>query len=158
MVLVELLLDVLRDVLLHGVLVERLAERTREKKFPQTPTKNQLSTWGQRGDGNQIESRKEEREGGHAARTMRAISKASCRISSFMSALLSWILCAAAAAAAAGGGDPAPTGLRSSEEARSAACAAPPAPRLASSDILGGGWSGAAGHGLSLSRNPTLAF
>jgi len=156
-VLVELLLDVLRDVLLHGVLVERLTERTREKKIPQTPTKNQLSTWGQRGDGNQIESRKEEREGGHAARTMRAISKASCRISSFMSALLSWILCAAAAAAA-GGGDPAPTGLRSSEEARSAACAAPPAPRLASSDILGGGWSGAAGHGLSLSRNPTLAF
>lgn len=70
--------------------------------------------------------------------TMRAISKASCRISSFISALLSWILCATAA------GDPAPTGLRSSEEARSIACAAPAGPRLASSDIRGGGWNGAA--------------
>ena len=118
-VLVELLLDVLRDVLLHGVPIERLTERTREReKNPQTPTKNQLA-WGQRGPAMKTKSRaggKEEREGGHAGRTMRAISKASCRISSFMSALLSWILCAAAAAAA-GGGDPAPTGLRSSEEA-----------------------------------------
>ena len=94
---------------------------------------------------------KEEREGGHAGRTMRAISKASCRISSFMSALLSWILYAAAAAAAAGGGDPAPTGLRSSEEARSAACATPPAPRLASSDILGGGAERSCRARLSLS-------
>lgn len=75
---------------------------------------------------------------------MRAISKASCRISSFMSALLSWILCATAAAA--GGGDPAPTGLRSSEEARSIACAAPAGPRLASLDIRGDGWNGAARH------------
>lgn len=56
-----------------------------------------------------------------------------------MSALLSWILCAVAAeAAAGGGGDPEPTGLRSSEDARTTACAAP---RLASSDILAGGWS-----------------
>ena len=147
MVLVELLLYVLRDVLLHAVLLERLTDREGidrgKKKFPQIP-RNNPSTRAERRKPNRAQEEMAER--GRKSLTMRAISKASCRISSFMSALLRWILCATAAAAAAGGGDPAPTGLRSSEEARITACAAPAGPRLASSDILGGGWSGAAGH------------
>jgi hypothetical protein len=141
-VLVELLLYVLRDVLLHTVLLECLTDREGiDRKVPKWPNPIPNEEPVNKGsDGNQIERRKKaEREQGHKVLTMRAISKASCRISSFMSALLSWILCATAVAVAAGGGDPEPTGLRSSEEARSTTCAAPAGPRLASSDILGGG-------------------
>lgn len=149
MVLVELLLYVLRDVLLHTVLLECLTDREGiDRKVPKWPNPIPNEEPVNKGsDGNQIERRKKaEREQGHKVLTMRAISKASCRISSFMSALLSWILCATAVAVAAGGGDPEPTGLRSSEEARSIACAAPAGPRLASLDIRGDGWNGAARH------------
>jgi hypothetical protein len=133
------------------VLLERLTERAREGENPPDPNE-QLVNMGVTKTKSRTREKARATERRHEVRTMRAISKASCRISSFMSALLSWILCAAAAAADGGGGDPAPTGLRSSEEARSAACAAPPAPRLASSDILEGGWSGAAGHACPPSR------
>jgi len=67
-VLVELLLDVLRDVLLHGVPIERLTERTREreKKSP-NPNKKPVSMGPTGpGDENQIESRWEGRARGRA--------------------------------------------------------------------------------------------
>jgi hypothetical protein len=126
------------------VLLERLTDREgiQIKKNPQIPANNPSTKGGATKTKSSAGREMAERKRGRKALTTRAISKASCRISSFMSALLSWILWAAAA----GGGDPAPTGLRSSEEARTTACAAPAGPCLASSDILGGGWSGAAGH------------
>ena len=128
-VLVELLLDVLRDVLLHGVLLERLANQKTQKPFHIANRAIRIREQGNREEGG----------AGDRVVTTRAMSKASWRSSSFMSALLSWILCPAAAAAP-GGGEPAAAGLRStSEEALSAAPPPPPpAKRLvASSDIAG---------------------
>jgi len=43
-VLVELLLDVLRDVLLHGVPIERLTERTREREREKSPNPNKKTS------------------------------------------------------------------------------------------------------------------
>jgi hypothetical protein len=92
-VLVELLLDVLRDVLLHGVLLERL-RRKQTSKFPHTPNPSARTgpnPMNKGGKGRGI--------------TTREISNASFCISSFMSALLSWILCTVGEAAAAEAGD-----------------------------------------------------